>query len=171
MKLVDLLESLNYTTDIEWVDDLGKFTVQDHQYYVTVRPASAAERSTYVQFFGPDIKVGNVDFALLLSNGKTTQDTVGGSAFKVFSVVAQGVAELIDKHHYDIALCVAKRHASPTNFARRSSAYEIIVDRTARKSGLIGKRIYETSSEVVFAVYKPSMIDGMHKVKQHLESL
>lgn len=174
MKLIDLLESLNYTTDITWVGDIGKFTVNDYQYYVTVRSASSAERSTYVHFFGSDIKVGNVDFALLLPNGKTTQDAVGvvgGSALKVFSVVAQGVAELIDRHQYDMVLCVAKRHASPTNFDSRSSAYEIIVDRTARRAGMIGNKIYETPSEVVFVVYKPSMIDGMDRVKQHLGTL
>lgn len=174
MKIMDLLESLNFTSNIEWTEDVGRFVVDKHQYVITVRPASPIEQQTYTPFFGPDVKVGNVDFSLVLPGGEMTQDAigiVGGSAFKVFSVVAQGVAELINKHGYDIVLCVAKQTASPSRYENRVSAYSIIVDRAARKAGRVGSKVYTTPTETVFAVYKTNMIDGMNKVKQHLQTL
>lgn len=61
--LHDLAESLSYVPqDVAWDDDIATFTVNQHKYQATVRPASARERNAFVPFFDKVPCVGNVDF-------------------------------------------------------------------------------------------------------------
>jgi hypothetical protein len=173
MKLIDILESLNYRTDIVWDGINGKFNINNQQFVVSIRAATTAEQQTYIQFFGKNIKVATVDFSTRLVDGSATQDLThasGNTAMKVFSVVAQGVAEQTKVHGYDVVLCIAKRTASPTNYENRVSAYETIVDRAARKAGMLATKLYNADNETVYAVYKFDMFDDIHKLRQHLEA-
>jgi hypothetical protein len=169
--LIDIIESLNYETSIVWNDDVGTFTVGDQKFTVTVRKATPQEQRTFVPFFETQPTVGNVDFSVFLPTGKTTQDltsTSGNTAMKVFSVVAQAVKEQISKHNFDIVLCVAKRTSSPTKYQNRVDAYETIVDRAARKSGMVSTKIFSTNNETIYVVFKHEFTDNINKVKQHL---
>jgi len=173
--LIDIIESLNYETSITWNDDVGTFIIGDQKFTVTVRKATTQEQRTFVPFFETQQPiVGNVDFSVHLSNGKTTQDltsTSGNTAMKVFSVVAQAVKEQISKHNFDVVLCVAKRISSPTKYQNRVDAYETIVDRAARKSGMLSTKIFSTNNETIYVVFKHEFADNINKVKQHLSKL
>ena len=171
MKVEDIIESLNFEAPIVWKGNIGSFTVNDNNFIVTVRPASPDEEQTFIPFFPTLPKVGNVDFSAILPDGTPTQDLTGmsgGTAMKVFSVVAQGVAEQVKQHGYDILLCIAKQKASPTNYQNRVRAYETIVERAARKAGRMYMLLVSTPSETIFVVYKYPLMDNMLVVKQHL---
>ena len=171
MRIEDILESLNFTSPIEWKDSIGYFNISDQEFVVQVRPANHDEEQTFVPFFDTLPKVGNVDFSAVLPDGKMTQDLTGlsgNSVMKVFSVVAQGVEEQIDKHGYEILLCVAKSTASPTNFNKRVQAYETITDRAARKSGMHQIILSSTKDTTLFVVYHPKYVDNMIQIKNHL---
>lgn len=173
MKIIDVIESLNYTTNIDWSDNVGSFIVGDKQYQVLVRPATADEQETFKPFFDVIPTVGNVDFAMLLPSGKTTQDltaTAGSEAMKVFSVVAQAVAEQVSAHGYDILLCVAKQTASPTNYQNRVRAYETIVERAARKAGMRSCLLSKRNGTAIYVVYSSQYHDNIKAIQQHLES-
>ncbi|MCK9369692.1 hypothetical protein M0R04_07270 [Candidatus Dojkabacteria bacterium] len=173
--LLDLLESLNYQPDVNWDGDVGHFYIKNQHFSATIRPANPIENKTFLPFFPEKSpKVGNVDFSMITSGDKTTQDTtgmMGSSAFKVFSGVAYIVSELSKKYNYDILLCVAKQKASPTNFQNRVDAYDIITDRAARKAGMMHSKMWTSPGETVFALYKPSFQSGIVRVKTYMDSL
>lgn len=171
MKITDILESLNFTTTINWNGHVGTFVVGDNTYKVLIRPATEKEQQTFVPFFDTPPKVGNVEFAMHLPSGETTQDltgTSGSDAMKVFSVVAQAAAEQVKINGYEILLCIAKQTASPTNFENRVSAYETIVDRAARKAGMLSIRLPSDPSSAVYVVYAVKHEENISAVNQHL---
>jgi hypothetical protein len=173
MKIEDIIESLNFTTNIAWNGDVGTFEVNNQKFVITVRPANANERQTFVPFFGNRANVGNVDFSAVTPDGTLTQDltsTSGATAMKVFSVVAQAVAEQIAQHQYNIVVCVAKQSASPTNYTNRVVAYETIIERAARKAGMLSMTLVSNVTETVYVVYKLELHAEMQHVKQHLDT-
>lgn len=173
--LKELFESLSYIPqDLTWKKDKGYFSVNGEQFEATVRPAGPREEKTFAYFFNPVPKVGNVDFSMIIGGNKTTQDTTGlmrSSAFKVFSGVAHVASILTKKHGYQVLLCIAKREHSPTNFASRESAYEVIVERLARKAGMTYTKLYTTPSETAFVIYQHNLSDGIDAVEKHMNSL
>jgi len=173
MKITDILESLNYKSKIEWKNDgYGYFVINNHNFRMQVRQASENEKQTFIPFFKEAPKVGNVDFEFQKEDGTYTQDTtgiLGASSMKVFSVVAQGVAEQIKNNGYEILLCIAKRSASPTGFESRMSSYETIVERAARKSGMSSIAMPSPDGTALFIVYHPKYTENILKVKNHLQ--
>ena len=175
MQLLDILETFNYTTNITWGGNVGKFQIDEQQFVMTVRPAPVQESQTYLPFFDNERpNVGNVDFARILSDNTTTQDLTGTapkSSLKVFSVVAQGVSEQMEKNGFNILLCIAKQAASPTNFKKRINTYEIIVDKIARKFSMYSTKLHESTTETIFVAYTHQFAVGIEKIKQHLNQL
>lgn len=171
MKLEDIIESLNYRATIEWSGDIGIFEINDQKFTMTVRPASAKEQQTYQPFFDIVPKVGNVDFSCILPDGQSTQNLtglLGNTAMKVFSVVAQGVAELKQRYQYNVLLCVAKHDASPTNFDNRVQAYEVIVERAARKAGMQSMKIVDRPDEVVYAAFDHTLLTEINNIRLYM---
>jgi hypothetical protein len=173
--LINLVESFNFIPDdLEWDEDAASFSINGERFIATVTPANDEENATYAYFFDPVPKVGNVDFAMITRSGERTQDTTGlmrASAFKVFAAVVHVVKIIRERRGYQVLLCVAKRKESPTNFQSRVSAYEVIVGRLSRGFHLVGWRLFETASEVVFAIFDPELRDGMNRVKAHLQQI
>lgn len=173
MKIQDILEAFDYKADIVWNGDEASFQVEQYQYKVVIRPATEQEQQTFEPFFDnyKTLKVGNIEFSLVDHNGTYTQDSVGyvGShAPKVFAGVSQAVTELNKRHDYDVLLAIAKKEHSPTNFKSRASAYYRIVDFLARKVGYASRKIIDNSNYVVFAVFKPKLLDNISDIVNHV---
>lgn len=166
-KIEDLVESLNFKTNITWTNNVGEFSINGIKFAMQVRAATPNEIKTFVPFFDKVPKIGNVEFSLITNDGKTTQETtglLGNSAMKVFSVVAQGVAEEVERQGFDILLCVAKENS-------RANAYDIITDRAARKAGMLEHRLPEYHGTHIFVVFKYKYKDNILQIHEHFEKL
>lgn len=173
MKIQDILEAFDYKADITWIGDEALFQIEQYQYKVAVRPATEQEQQTFEPFFDnyETLNVRNIEFSLVDRDETYTQDSVGyiGShAPKVFAGVSQAVTELNKRHNYDVLLAIAKREHSPTNFMSRVSAYYRIVDFLARKVGYASRKIIDNSNYVVFAVFKPKLLDNISDIVNHV---
>lgn len=172
MELIDIFETFNYTTNINWKGNIGEFIVGEQTFIVEVRKADDNERKTFVPFFDKIPKVGNVTFSAILDSGEETQDltnTSGRNSLKVFSVVAQAVSEQIEKYGFEILLCIAKKDNNPTNYENRVQAYNTIVNRIARKYMLHSRKMYETSQETVYVVFPYRYNSNIDNIVQHLD--
>lgn len=167
----DLAESFNYVPqDVTWDGDVAIFAVNDHRYQATVVPATKAANATYSHFFNPIPKVGNVEFTLLTDNN-ATQDTVGTvkhGVFKVFSSVAYVATQLMERHQYQVLLCIAKRSSSPTEYQRRVEAYEEITRRIAKRLNKADMIVHDTPNETVYAIYNHDLHNGMKAIRDYL---
>lgn len=172
--LLDLLESLSYIpADLTWDDDKGTFTVNDNQFVASIRPATDAERQTFLPFFTSVPLVGNLEFSAVLPDKRYTQDTTDAiktGVFKVFGGVAYVAEQLIHKHQYQIVLCIAKRTASPTKFSNRVEAYRNIIPRIVKNIGWNSVELVSTDVETVFAAHHPKYSNELKTIKQHLSN-
>lgn len=172
MQLYELVEALTTMVPIDWkTDGVGFFEVNNQQFRVQFKEATAEARQTYLPFFEREIKVANIDFERVFDDGSTTQDLTGEStkeSIMILSTIANAAKQQMEHGKVQILLAVAKRRASPTNFERRVSAYDSIVNYATRKSGLSSLKIMETPDEVVFAVFIHTMWDGIEKVQQYM---
>jgi len=177
MRLEDLFEMFTYEhKDITWDGDVASFELKGQKYTATVRSATTRELDTLIPFFGLDhgLKVGNIDFSATLPDGSTTQDltgTIGSSVGKVIATVAQIGTQLKNKHKYDILLAIAKKQHSPTNYETRVHVYMRACEKIAKNVGLVDRELVSNQDFTVFAIFPYKLIDGMEKVKKHMDNV
>jgi hypothetical protein len=175
MKITDLFEMMEpgSVKDITWKGDTGFFTVGDTLFDATIRPAKSDEEQTFLQFFDTVPKVGNVDYGATGPDGVRTQDLTGRTGKQtvtVYSSIADICRHLIQKHHYEILLIIAKQESSPTQFQDRVDHYSRLSYYAAKKFGMMDMCLTSQPSYTTYAVFKPAYVSNMHNIRQHLET-
>lgn len=177
MKIEEIFEVIDYEhKDIQWDGDVAYFTINDQKYVATVRAATKNELDTLKPFFGEShtLNAGNIDFSAILPDGSETQDltkTAGFSAGKVIATVVQIAVTLKNRHNFDILLAIAKKQHSPSNYETRVHVYARVCEKMAKRLGLTDQEITNNANYTVFAVFSRKLLDGMNKVKQHMDNV